>query len=211
MQILYSGLFTQNTRFTPVSVEDGGFVRITPCGEAVSGIAFFDTNISDLTIQASDDNFSTIDFSQDVTNINGNKLVSLESPVTAAKWRVRANDTGVIGTFYPGTLITITNPSYPFRFGVDRMTDDRETVGGVRYSRFYHAARQGKWRFDYVPRSALATWESWYDTTQGFRLGFAATDPIDSTPYLVKAGGSFPLQDVFFDGMSGAIDVKEML
>lgn len=109
----------------------------------------------------------------------------------------------------PGVLLTITDPDYPFAFERQRLATDRQTLGGVGYSRQYGGQRSGDWHFSRVHAVEIAAWRLWYEATAGLRLPFVVE--IGSDRYRAIAPGPFPLTLTAFERWSGALPIREAL
>lgn len=212
MKVIYSSAFQNPFKATSVSLLTNDTTTPVDITTSVSGIALFDVDAGDINIQASTDDFSSTIYDQNFV-VDGDLFVDLSStPVVAAKWRIEANNSTSVGQLYVGTLINLTNPSFPFSFEKGIVANDRQTLTGINYSRIRYIARQGDWQWELIPSSELDSWKTWYSTTNGFRYPSVITDPIDSSPYYVVSPlNNFPLEQIFNDAFAGNLSIREVL
>lgn len=207
MRVLYDAAFTQTARDAPVSMVLNDTSKPVPRSGEVTGFALIDTTMTSITVEGSDDDFASTVFSQVVSDVVDTALVAISS-TTAAKWRVKAGAAGTFGTLYPGTLVTVDSPVKPFAFEDTVFADDRESLGGVGYSKVHHTARAGPLSFEGVPNGQLPSWRAWYGATSGFRRGFVIEEPLNLSIHLVRAPGAFPLVLMRGTRWAGAMAVK---
>lgn len=109
-----------------------------------------------------------------------------------------------------GALLDLGLPDYPWQFEPRHLTDDRETQGGVHFSRLRAIRRQGTLNFSSVPGSVIPHWRAWHTATQGGRLPFIAQLP-DLAVLPVLTPGDFPLSLVRLERWRGALNLIEAL
>ena len=212
MKIIYSSDYSFSVRDKPLNVSINDYSPELDTAEDVSVVSFFDTDISSVTIEASDDAFATIDYSLDVTNIMGDRSVSLPSIVDASKWRIKANAAGVLGQVYFGQHHDVSNPVYPWNFDSSYAIDSRTTQGGVMYHRLQYQQRDGDFQFEFINDVDIQKWRDIYEKTSGLSRPFVLTDiGNDTQSYLVSAASPFPFSRVSHNLYNGQISVREVL
>lgn len=163
-----------------------------------------------VTVEASDDNFSTTVYSSVQT---GSVVVDLAGTVTAEKWRVTANAGGAtLQYLYVGQLIDVQVPSYPHIFEQRILADDRQSLAGVKFSKVYAKPRAGTWVFKNVVATELPNWQNWFNETNGFRKAFAVELPLLNESAMITATAqAFPLVYQRPNYLSGSLAVQELL
>lgn len=109
-----------------------------------------------------------------------------------------------------GLLIDLGPPNYPYKFEAEVLADDRQTQGGLVYSKVRATRRQGVFAFGNIHSSKLPAWRSWYFWTQGFRIPFYIEFP-DTTLVRCVAPGAFPLALVKLERWAGSFTAMETL
>jgi len=211
MKVIYSDSFRLPYKIQPESLNIGQTSSVYTVSSPVTAVGLFQTNMADLTIQASTDGFSSFVYSQNFTNVSSDFYVDTGGEIPAAEWRILANATGVVGQLYAGKLIDITDPSYPFSFDTSVFSEDRESIAGTIFSREKYRARRGSWSWDWLQASESGLWTEWYNTTSGFRFPFIIVHPLTGDTLLCKAPGNFPLQLIFNNVYSSQIELLEVL
>jgi len=163
----------------------------------------------------------SIDYSTDGTNwINAansivapaiGTIVTFTNVVGAKYWRLtNAGATGTYTLLYPGKLIEIRNPRYPFRYEEDIHAADRKTLGGVNYSKIRYTGKSGSFEF------ALAGTDNdlfriAYNTSKGFRIPTIVEVPVTNEVAIVTGSGTYPLSLANSTYYTGTWPVEEVL
>lgn len=179
---------------------------------AVDTIVLFDTTISALRIEASNNYFASTVFTQIVSAVSSTTVVTLASAVTATQWRVVALASGTVGAPYFGQRLSFSNPVYPYAFEPAAYGQLRRSTGGQIYSRLDYVARRGNFLWAFIPDSEVASWRALYTATAGLRQPFVLRDPLTQAAFLVTAASDdFPLQQDFHQFWTGRLVLDEVL
>lgn len=211
MRVLYGTDFSGSSRVTPTYVEASGYSRQVPTSSVVTAVSILDTQASQLRLQASRDDFLSLLVDQVVNPIDGSYVVELQNEISGATWRLKLGSPGTVGTLYPGKLVSLTNPEYPWSFFPLVRSTNRTSLGGALFSRVHYKSRTGTWNFELVSEEELVKWLDWYEVTRGFTQPFVVEDPVaQGQHYLVKSPGDFPLKRQAFGYYGGSMTVNEL-
>ena len=78
----------------------------------------------------------------------------------------------------PGVVIAVNHPKHPYFFGPEIQSDDRETQGGVRFSRVRAIRRRASLEFNLCKPEIDALWRAWHLATLGGRIPFIWEEPL---------------------------------
>jgi hypothetical protein len=165
----------------------------------------FDVTCDEVHIEASNDDFATLEWS---ATASGEGIVPVPD-VTAAKWRVRTGSAGEVGLLYLGRLIGVPNPGFPFGFEESVIADDRKTLAGTGFSKVYGTERTGKWVWEGLTAAEVKLFREWYGVTYGFRLP-ACIDNLGVGLRLVRAPSPFPFSRDNVNYYTGQIEAREV-
>lgn len=104
-----------------------------------------------------------------------------------------------------GTLITVSNPQYPFRLDTDVVGDDRTTRGGVNYSKILYTRKNATIDFDLFSPAELTAWRTFYTATKGFRLPFIVEHPLTLELVAMSGGQEFPFSEISYQQYKGSV------
>lgn len=172
-----------------------------------TGLALIGCAYDDATVEASDDGFATVLYSNNVGAVSGNLLVEGIN-VAAASWRVRG--AGTFGAILPGNLVNVTDPIFPWSWESSTVSTDRRTMGGAIYSRIHRTQREATWSVQVVDGAQLPIWRNWYATTNGYRNPYVVVDPLSGAPHLVVSPGPFPLSLEAYGDWRGQLALSEV-
>lgn len=212
MRVIYGTSFSGYVRPTAVAVSAGGTTGVVSSVLATEAVAILDASAASASLQASNDGFHSLLVNQDIGPISGDRLVDLQGSIPAAQWRIHSASGGSFGLIYPGRLVSVRDPNYPWGFFSSCKSTNRTSIGGVIFSKVLYRARTSQWSFDLVPEAELGSWMDWYEVTNGFTTPFVMGDPISTEKvYLVKAPGDFPLSLDSFEHYKGSLNVHEVV
>ena len=78
----------------------------------------------------------------------------------------------------PGVVIAVNHPKHQYFFGPEIQSDDRETQGGVRFSRVRAIRRRASLEFNLCKPEIDALWRAWHLATLGGRIPFIWEEPL---------------------------------
>ena len=202
MRIIYNSNFKdhkrQKNRLNGVITYKAGY--------EVNAYAVIGIN-GNVTIEASNDDFATTVYSNVVSS---DSIVEIDA-ITAQKWRITASAGITIGQLYIGNLINIRAPKWPYAFEQSVLATDKQSVGGVGFSKIHYKKSTGLFSWGGIQRSELPKWRSWYDDTNGFRGGYILEAPFLNEIKLVRSPSQFPLVSSAKNNLSGSLKIEEIL
>ncbi len=209
MKIIYSAQFTRaKLALKTVLISNGS--KTFNDSQAVSGFSLLDCT-GTVTVEASNDGFLSTLYSAVHT---GSVIINIGSTITTAtQWRITADASGAeFKLFYPGQFIDIQEPAYPYGFLKTVLTTDRQTQGGVKYSKIHGNTRAGQWQFKNISAiDDLINWNNWFDATNGFRQGFIVEEALTNEIIIIKAPtATHPLTHTRPGLMNGTLSAQEM-
>lgn len=87
----------------------------------------------------------------------------------------------------PGIVIAVDDPRYPYSWGHVILADDRQTQGGLVYSKIHGSRRVAELEFTLGREDKSSTWESWHVATAGGRIPFVWREPMTGENVIVTA------------------------
>lgn len=164
-----------------------------------------------VTVEASDDEWSTTLFSQDFS-ADGDVFAVTGSSIAAASWRIRARGNAVIGSLYPGVLAeTSINPSAPFAIEKLTLSEDQRGAGGMLVSEVRGSVYAGTLQFSVAPQQDVdSVWRPMLEATNNGRKAYVVENHITGSAHIVTSpSAEFPFS--ITDGglyWSGSINVQ---
>lgn len=211
MRLLTNPTISWDTLPDKITLQTGEYLTIHDLSASeVDSVALIGSSLENCSVEHSIDNVVWVEAITGVVATKTGVLVTFTKVVGAKHWRVK--NLGSVGygkLLYVGISKDIKSPVYPSQIVKEYNSTDKETLGGISYSKVHYSSYIGRLTLNYTDVGEIAFREM-FEASKGFRIPFIL-EHKSSEVYVFTSTDKYPLQKMASNVWKGAMVAKEVL